>query len=196
MAVKIPEPDDVTLATLAAICRASKSPEFFAEIRNAIGLAHFRHRMQRHAQAFGKIANATATLLQYIDALGPDAREMFEEILGKKNDIAQGLEGLVQQDTAEHSRNGESEQTPRLFAWVKGLSGLEGLAHWIAGLPMPYTRAPRGPGPLYVKVGIDGRPVSSRGRRGRPRGSRGLSSGYGNLEVFVDHLTNIVAPTG
>jgi len=70
MAVKIPEPDDVTLATLAAICRASKSPEFFAEIRNAIGLAHFRHRMQRHAQAFGKIANATATLLQYIDALG------------------------------------------------------------------------------------------------------------------------------
>jgi len=128
--------------------------------------------------------------------LGPDAREMFEEILGKKNDIAQGLEGLVQQDTAEHSRNGESEQTPRLFAWVKGLSGLEGLAHWIAGLPMPYTRAPRGPGPLYVKVGIDGRPVSSRGRRGRPRGSRGLSSGYGNLEVFVDHLTNIVAPTG
>src|SRR4029077_6541497 len=81
MAVKMPEPDDVTLAALAAICRASKSPEFFAERRNAIGLAHFRHRIQRYAQAFGKIANATATLLQHIDALGPDAREMFEEIL-------------------------------------------------------------------------------------------------------------------
>ena len=126
----MPQPDDATLATLAAICGTSKSPEFFAEVRNAVALAHFRELIRRHAQAFGKIANAAATVLQCVDALDPDAREMFEEILGKTNDIAQGLEALVQLDTAEHSTNGEYEkQTPSLFAWVKGLSELEGVAH-------------------------------------------------------------------
>jgi hypothetical protein len=190
--------DDETLATLAAICQTSKSPEFFAEVRNAVGLAHFRRRIRRHAQPFEKIANAAARLLQHIDALGPDAREMFEEILGKKNDIAQGLDALVQLDTAEHSTNGEYEQTPLLFAWVKGLPVLEGVAHSVAGLSAPYMRAPRRPGPRYIKLGIDGRPISrGRGRgRGRPRGSMGRSSGYWNLEVFIDHLTNIGTQSG
>jgi hypothetical protein len=96
MSQNMPQLDDSTLATLAAICGTSKSPEFFAEVRNAIALAHFRERIRRHAQHFKKIANAAATLLQHIDALSLDAREMFEEIWGKKNDIARGLETLVQ----------------------------------------------------------------------------------------------------
>jgi hypothetical protein len=196
MAVKMPELNDVTLDKLAAICGTSKSPEFFTEVRLAVELAHFRERLKRHAQPFEKIAIVAATLLQHIDALSPDARAMFEEILGEKNDIARDLEDLVQSWIAEHAPNRTYEQTPLLFAFLASLSKFEGLAHWIAGLPMPYTLAPRGPGPLYVQVGIDEKPVSSRGRRGRPRGSKGLSSGYGNFEVFVDNLTTIVAQAG
>jgi hypothetical protein len=197
MALKMPELDDVTLATLAAICEASESAEFFAEVRNAIELAHFRYRIRRHAQAFGKIANEVATLLQHIHVLGPDARDVLEEFLGEKNDFTQGLAEFVTPYIEEHFTDGEYEQqTPLLFAWVKALIRLEGVAHWTAGLPMPYTLAPCGSGRRYLKVGIDGRPVSSRGRRGRPRGRSGLSSGYGNLEVFVDHLTNIVTQSG
>jgi hypothetical protein len=190
------ELNDATLAKLAAICGASKSPEFFTEVRLSVELAHFRERLKRHAQPFEKIAKVAATLLQYIEALSPDARAMFEEILGKKNLVAQNLDELVQSWTTEHAANFEHEQTPLLFAFVTGLSMFEGFAHWIAGLPMPYARAPRGPGPLYLQVAIDGRTVSSRGGRGRPRGSKGLSSGYGNLEVFVDSLTAIVTQAG
>jgi hypothetical protein len=172
MAADMLKLDDETLATLAAICQTSKSAEFFAEVRNAVGLAHFRRRIRRHAQPFENIANAAATLLRLIDALDPDARAMFEEMLGKKNDIALGLEALVELHIAEHAANEEDEQqTPLLFAFLKGLSTFEYLSHWVAG-------------------GMDGRPVSS-GGRGRPPGSKGLSSGYGNFEVFVDHLTNI-----
>lgn len=197
MAVDMPQLDDVALAKLAAICQTSKSPEFFAEVRHAVELAHFRERLRRHAQSFGKIANAAATLRQHIDALGPDARATFEEILGKKNDIAQNLVELVEVQTAEHAANGEYEQqTPLLFAFVWHLSMFEGLAHWVAGLPVPYLRAPCGPGPRYIELGMNGRAVSPDGRRGRPPGSKALSSGYGNLEAFVDHLTHIVAESG
>jgi hypothetical protein len=55
--------DDMTLATLAAICQTSKSPEFFAEVRNAVGLAYFRERIRRHAQHFQKIAKAAVCAL-------------------------------------------------------------------------------------------------------------------------------------
>jgi hypothetical protein len=184
--------DDTTLATLAAICQTSKSPEFFAEVRNVVALAHFRERIRRHAQHFEKIANAAAKLLQHIDALNLDARAMFEEILGAKNDIARGLAALVQLDPAEHTNREYEQQTPLLFAWVKGLSELEGLAHSVAGLSTPYMSAPRRPGPRYIKLGIDGRPISRGRRRGRPR----RSAGYGNLEVFIDQLTTIVAQWG
>ena len=88
----MPKLDDVTLAKLAVICRTPETSEFFAEVRNAVALAHFRERIRRHAPPLAKIANAAATLLQHIDALGPDACAMFEEILGKKNDIARDLE--------------------------------------------------------------------------------------------------------
>jgi hypothetical protein len=197
MAVDMPKLDDETFAELAAICQTSKSPEFFEEVRNAVMLAHFRERIRRHARPFEKIANAAATLLRHIEALGPDARAMFDEILGKKNDIARDLESLAELHISEHTANGEyKQQTALLFAFVKGLSMFEFLAHWVAGLPAPYMRAPRGPGPLYIQLGMDGRPVSPGRRRGRPRGSLGLSSGYGNLEIFVDHLTNIVAQSG
>jgi hypothetical protein len=196
VAVKMPELDDVTLDKLAAICATSKSSEFFTAVRLAVDLAHFRERLKRHARTFEKIAIVAATLLQHIDALSADARAMFEEVLGEKNDIARDLGDFVQSEIAEYAENRTYEQMPLLFAFLTSLYKFEGLAHWIGGLPMPYTLAPRGPGPLYIQVGIDGRPISSRGRRGRPRGSKGLSSGYANFEVFVDHLTSIVVGSG
>src|SRR5262249_37362217 len=88
MAMKMPELNDVTLAKLAAICGTSASPTFFTEVRLAVELAHFRERLKRHAQTFERIAKQAATLLQYIDALSPDARAMFEDMLGKKNDVS------------------------------------------------------------------------------------------------------------
>jgi hypothetical protein len=197
MPVDMPKLDDERLARLAAICHTSKSPEFFAEVRNAVELAHFRERIRRYAQPFRKIANAAATLIRQIDALGPDARAMFEEILDKKNDIARGLEELAELHVAERAANDEYEQqAPLLFAFLKDLASFEYLSHWVAGLPTPYMLAPLGPGPLYIELAMDGKPVSSGGRRGRPRGRMGLSSGYRNLEIFVDHLTNIAAQSG
>jgi hypothetical protein len=122
-----------------------------------------------------------------------DTRAMFEEILGKKNDIGRDLVALVEIYTEEHAANQEYEQqTPLLYAFWKGLSIFEGLAHWVAGLPAPYVRAPSGPGPLYQKLGMDGRPVG----QGRPKGSTAQSSGYENLEFFVEQLTYIVAQSG
>jgi hypothetical protein len=125
----MPELNDATLAKLAAICGTSKSPEFFREVRLAVDLAHFRERLKRHAQSFEKIAIVAATLLQHIDALSPDARAMFEDILDKKNDMARGLEELVQSWIAGHFANRGHEQTPLLFAFMASLSMFEGLAH-------------------------------------------------------------------
>jgi hypothetical protein len=192
----MPQLDDSTLATLAEICGTSKSPEFFAGVRRAVQLAHFRQRIKRNARPFAKIAKVAATLLQHIDALSPDARAMFEEILGKKNDIAGDLEEFVESEISEQADIGKYEQTPLLFAFLKGLWMFEGSAHYVGGLPMPYIRAPLGPGPLYIEIGADGRPVSSCGRRGRPRGTKGISSGYEILEVFVDDLTRVVTQLG
>jgi hypothetical protein len=189
------DPDNATLAQLAAMCGTSPSPEFFEQIRVAVELAHFRERLSRHAQPFEKIAKQAATLLQHIDALSADARAMFEEMLGKKNDIAEYVQDLVPDWTEEHAATPLYEQTSLLFAFRTDLSMFEGLAHWIAGLPMPYMRGPS-PGPLYLQVGKDGRPVSSRRRRGRPRGSKAVSSGYKNIEKFVDNLTNVVSQSG
>jgi hypothetical protein len=193
-AVKMPELNDATLAELAAICGASTSPDFFSDVRTAVDLTHFRERLRRHAQSFEKIAKQAATLLQYIDALSPDARAVLEEMLGKKNDIAESVEDLVRIWTSEHATNAEYEETPLVFNFITGLSVFEGLAHWIARLPMPYTRG-AWPGPLYIQIGVDGKPLSSR-RRGRPEGSKRISSGYNNIEVFVEQLTLIVTKSG
>jgi hypothetical protein len=191
MAVDMPELDDVTLGTLAAICQSTKSPEFFAEIRRAVELAHFRMRLGRHAHSFKKIANAAATLLQTIEALNPDTRAMFEEILGKRNAIGEDLVEHVELEIAEQALNGVDEQTPLLLAFWTGLLTFEGLAHWLGA---PGKRARYGSGPRYLKLGMDRGP--SRGIRGRPRGSVGHSKGYENLEFFVEHLTKVVKGSG